>query len=194
MRANGSLGHGDTRVPKDGEVLRHFGWIELCESGLHASRSPLDALRWAPGPMICRVECGGETLHGRDKLVCAERTILWRADATDVLQRFARLCALDVSHLWDMPPVMKRYLRTGDETIKNAARDAAAGEFRDAPVYCAWVATVWNDAPWTAIPQRVWRIAEAAAKSSGFGSRSGTKATQTKRLHRMLMELGRAKR
>ena len=36
-------------VPADGEVLRHEGKLELCNWGLHFSRHPFDALKYAPG-------------------------------------------------------------------------------------------------------------------------------------------------
>ena len=41
------------------------------------------------------------------------------------IRRFACDCALDVIHLWDAPPIVKKYLETGDEKIRAAARDAA---------------------------------------------------------------------
>jgi hypothetical protein len=79
-------------VPADGEVLVHEGPLILCASGLHASKNILDALQYAPGSIICRVEVGGEIIHGYDKLVCSERTILWRASGEQVLRKFARMC------------------------------------------------------------------------------------------------------
>jgi hypothetical protein len=113
-------------VPADGELLKHDGRLELCASGLHASKNILDALRYAPGHTICRVEVGGEIIHDSDKLVCLERTILWRVAGEQVLRKFARLCALDVIHLWNAPAIVEQYLKTGDESIREAARDAAA--------------------------------------------------------------------
>jgi hypothetical protein len=68
---------------------------------------------------------GGTIKKDSDKLVARQRTILWRIDSTDVLRKFARQCALDVAHLWDMPPVVSQYLETGDESIRAAARAAA---------------------------------------------------------------------
>jgi hypothetical protein len=90
-------------VPADGEVLVHEGPLKLCASGLHASKNILDALRYAPGSTICRVEVCGEIIHGDDKLVCTERTILWRVSGERILRKFARMCARDVLHLWDAP-------------------------------------------------------------------------------------------
>ncbi len=113
-------------LPADGEVLRHDGALIMCAQGLHASQRIIDALKYAPGNTICRVVVSGHEDQGHDdKIVCRERTILWRLDAEPVLRKFARLCALDVVHLWECPSIVLKYLRTGDESIRNAAWDAA---------------------------------------------------------------------
>lgn len=147
-------------VPPDGETLRHDGPLELCETGLHASERLIDALQFAPSATLCRVECGGKILHDTDKLVSSERTILWRIDATDLLHQFARQCALDVAHLWKMPDVVRRYLETGDKTIRDAAWAAA----RDAAWAAAWAAArdvAWA-AAWAAQNDRLTAMVEAA--------------------------------
>jgi len=116
---------GGARVPPDGTTLRHDGPLELCRSGYHASERLIDALRHAVGDAICRVNMGGELVLADDKLVARERTILWRVDGRKLLRDFARLCVLDVAHLWDAPAVTIEYLITGDWKIQGAARDAA---------------------------------------------------------------------
>ena len=119
-------------VPPDGKTLRHRGPLELCASGLHASVRLIDALQYAPDATLCRVRCGGEMLHERDKLVCRQRTILWRIDAADLLRAFARQCALDAAHLWEMPELVRRYLESGDESLRAAAGAAAWAAASDA--------------------------------------------------------------
>lgn len=117
-----------TPVPSDGETIRVEGKIVLCQHGLHASERVTDALRYAPGPVICRVEVSGTMVWSDDKLAASSRTILWRLDretSVRVLWEFARWCALSVAHLWDMPAVVREYLETGDETKCNAANAAA---------------------------------------------------------------------
>ena len=126
------------KAPKDGVVLRHDGKLKICESGLHASLRPVDALQHAPGPILCLVECGGEIAHQSDKLVCTERTIIARMDATEMLRYYARMQALSVVHLWDAPDVVLDYLMTGDKSIRAAARDAAWAAARDAVRAAAW--------------------------------------------------------
>lgn len=48
------------QAPADGIWLRHEGFIVPCRSGLHLSKHPMDALEWAPGPILCRVEGRGD--------------------------------------------------------------------------------------------------------------------------------------
>lgn len=112
-------------VPADGEVLRYDGPMVLCESGLHASIDPFDALQFAPGATLCRVRCAVDIVQSTDKLICRERTILRRMNATELLRYFARQQALSVVHLWDPPQVVCDYLMTGDESIRAAAWAAA---------------------------------------------------------------------
>lgn len=76
-----------------GQTLRVDPPIKLCERGLHASVRALDALKYAPGPVVCRVRLGGQIKIDDDKAVATERTCLWMADATQVLHEFACWCA-----------------------------------------------------------------------------------------------------
>lgn len=114
-------------VPDDGVTLTHDGEIELCRSGFHASRKAWQALAYAPGHTLCRVCVGGKVIEpsGEDKLVATERTIISRIDAEALLREFTRSCARDVLPLWDAPDVVVRYLESGDEKLRAAARDAA---------------------------------------------------------------------
>lgn len=111
-------------IPADGVKLVHPGSIIMCERGLHASLRPADALRYAPGGTLCFVECGGRIEHQSDKLVCSERTIIARMDATPLLRYFARQQALSVVHLWDAPQVVLDYLM-GDDAARDSAWAAA---------------------------------------------------------------------
>ena len=151
-------------VPPDGETLVHDGPIELCVIGLHASRTAWQALQNAPGCVLCRVHCGGRIMEyqANDKLVCTERTITARIDATDLLQKYARLCASDVLHLWDAPKVVREYLKTGDESLRNAASAAARNAVQGAASDAAW------DAAWAAARAAAWAAARAAAGAAAL--------------------------
>lgn len=119
-------------VPPDGEPLVHEDDPAICVSGLHASERILDALKYAPGNIICRVACEDVIARQDDKLVCRSRTVEWRVDGEDLLRDFARRVALDVAHLWDMPGEVRRFLETGDENLRIAARAAARDAARSA--------------------------------------------------------------
>ena len=163
-------------VPPDGEWLEYDGPMPLilCERGLHASLHPFDALQYAPGPILCRVEVGGKIVQGGDKLVAIRRRIIARVDATDLCRAFARRCALDVAHLWECPPVVREYLETGREEIRAAARDAAWAAAWDAARDAAWAAA-WDaawDAAWAAAWDAAWAAAwDAAVAAAGDAAR-----------------------
>ena len=85
VRGNRRLGFGHGETVAAGYVYAVKGQIALCRWGLHASVKPLDALQYAPGPIVCRVEMGGEIIRGADKIVAQTREVLWMADATNAL-------------------------------------------------------------------------------------------------------------
>ena len=121
----------------------------MCARGYHASRHVFDALEYAPGATLSLVECREVTEERDDKLVCKRRTVIQTIDATDLLLRFARMCALDVIHLWDAPDVVVRYLKTGDESLRDAAWSAAWAA-RAAAMDAAWAASSAEAAAWSA--------------------------------------------
>ncbi len=128
-------------VPKVGEWLRHTGPVVPCQSGLHASLHPSDALMYAPGNHLHLVEVEGDIQHhGGDKLVARNRRILKSFDAEKLLREFARWNALQVIHLWKAPQVVRDYLETGDEKLREAAYAAAYTAAYDAAIYAAYAA------------------------------------------------------
>jgi len=176
-------------VPPDGEWLVHDGPVVMCESGLHASRRPFDALSYAPGPVLCEVEVEDIVGEESDKLVARRRRIVRRLDATDLLRSFARSEALRVEHLWDCPAVVREYLETGDETIRVAASDAAgvapwtawAAAWAAAGGAARGAAEAARDAAWAAASDAAgvaaWAAARAAAWAAARGAPWGTAQT-----------------
>ena len=162
-------------VPADGEWLEHDGPIVICKSGLHASRRPWDALMYAPGPVLCLVEVDQFREEHEDKLVARRRRIVRRVDLTDDMRAFARQCALDVIHLWEAPDVVRRYLETGDASLRvdawNAAWDAVGAVARDvawdAARNAAWSAT---RAAWDAARPDAWDAARAATWEAAWAT------------------------
>lgn len=138
---------GETRTLPEGEapVLRERGW--------HGSVRAIDALGYAPGPMVARVRLHGVVLTSDDKVCATARTNETDYfDATDALRAFARRQALSVAHLWSMPDAVRRYLETGDDALRaaawaaawvaacHAAGAAARAAARDAARDAAWAA------------------------------------------------------
>ena len=123
-------------IPAVGEWLHHDGPVVMCETGLHASEQPYDALQYAPGQFLHQVELKGIVDTHDDKVVARGRKIIATIDATALLHVFARKQALSVIHLWDCPAITKQYLETGDEELRSAAESAAWSAARSA----AWSA------------------------------------------------------
>jgi hypothetical protein len=164
-----------------GQILRHRGPLKLCKKGLHASVRPLDALGYAPGTMICRVECSGEVVHGGDKLVCSRRRVLWAKDASRVLHEFAIWCAEEaLEKVKDPDPkslraieIKKLWLdgKATDEELK-AARIAAGDD-------------AWGAAKHTA-REAAWHAAWYAASEAAM---KVTRESQNEELERRLLAL-----
>ena len=180
----GSTLRDGSPIPKDGEKLIFHEQPILCQQGLHASIEPFDALQYAPGATLCQVECGGIILRQHDKLVCTERTIIKRIDATVLLRYFARIQALKVVHRWDAPQVVLDYLMTGDESIRVAAYVAAQGTAWAASRSAAWCVArdaaqnaahsaardASRDAAWAASRGAAWAASRAATYTSARGA------------------------
>lgn len=97
---------------EEGECHVLNGTLDIEKNSFRGSVRAVDAL--GGGPWACIVRLGGETLQYRNTHYALERTYLRVLDATDVLNQFARDRALEVSHLWDMPEIVRQYLTTGD--------------------------------------------------------------------------------
>lgn len=160
--------------------------LELCKYGLHASIRALDALGYAPGPIICRVNLGGRILTANDKVCASERTVIAMADATETLRAFARSCALDVIDKWKAPAVVREYLETGNEGL----RESAKSESWSAAKSAMWSAeAAAKSAAWSAA-----RSAEAAESAVWSAARSAelaaqSAAAQNERLEAMLLAI-----
>ena len=160
-------------APKDGVWLKHKGPLVMCQSGLHWSKDPFDALQYAPGPILCQIEARGETKHDNDKSVSRERRIIRRMDATEMLRYYARMQALSVIHLYPngTDDVVFDYLMTEDEGLRDAARNAAGAAARDAA--------------WAAARNAAWAAARAAARDA---ARNAARAEQREYFNHLVYE------
>ena len=149
-------------APADGEWLVFDGEPELCARGLHASIRPFDALQYAPGPILCLVECDDIREQSNDKLVCTRRRIITRMDASEMLRYYARmeaLQALQYAPSLKMDDVVYDWLMTGDESIRSAAWSAAESAAYSAAESAA------RSAAWSAARSAAVLAAESAARS-----------------------------
>ena len=159
-------------IPPIGEWLEHEGPVIPCKSGLHASEHPADALKFAPGCMLHLVELDGEIIpHGDDKVVASRRRIIATIDATDLLDGYTRWCALRIIDRWDAPDIVRRFLETGDDTLRSEA------------IKAAWVATEARTA-WVAEARAAWAAAAKAARTAWVEAETAWTETKTENAER----------
>ena len=163
IRADGKLAYSPRTKIEVGITLLENRPLVLGEVGLHYSKRLIDALRYAPGPVVSRVIVGTPRINRKDRGCVAKRTVIAIVDAAVVLRRFARLCALDVVHLWDPPEIVLRYLKTGDESIRVAAENVARASNESA----AWAAA--ESASNSSAESAAWGAAESAALNMIWG-------------------------
>lgn len=144
----------DNQPLEVGSVLHVEPPLEMCRHGLHWSKRPTDALKYALGSTICYVETYGKTLHGVDKSVSEYRHILWMYDAERLLWQW--LCDIAEIGLGDTEAKesraaikLRRSYLSGNEVKKNewiqvgsAARRAASSSLWS-PVWLAMHFAIW---------------------------------------------------
>jgi hypothetical protein len=158
------LRYGDGRKVRAGRVYSYTGERppELCKRGVHASERLLDALEYAPGAILCRVEVWGDVVRDGDKLVARHRKVLWTLDATRILHEFA--CRYAARALTAAKVTDKRCWNA--ITVKRAW---LAGKATDDELSAA------GSAAWDAAGSAAWDAAGSAARSAA-GSAAGSAA------------------
>lgn len=148
------LPNGDGRAVTEGCTLRVEPPIVLCRWGLHFSYRLLDALTWAKGAKVWRVEGWGESVNDAYKIACEYRRHCWCLDISVVLRRFACREALRVLPA-DAPERVREYLKLADkasEAQRRAARSAA------------------GNAAWSAARDAAWSAARSAASEAAYSA------------------------
>ncbi len=154
--------HTKVRV---GQTLRRDpAKLSMCNYGLHASVRAIDALNYAPGPVICRVRLGGTIIKDDDKCAASRRTVLWMADAERELRLFACWCVrhtplADGRVVWDL--LTDKRSQTAVEVAELYADGLATDDELDAARAAAGAAA--GDAAWDAAWNAAWAAARAAA-------------------------------
>ena len=165
-------------TPLECRLYETDGEPVMCRRGFHASERIIDALRYAPGAIVSRVELSGIIVRGTDKLVATRRRVLWFVDATAILHEFACRCAegaLNVAHVtdqrsWGAIAAKRRWL-AGELTAADlaAAWDAAWDAARAAARAAAW------DAARDAATAAAWAAARAAARDAAWAAARAAK-------------------
>lgn len=195
--ADHTLRTGEVVVPNG--IYRAVGPLKMCANGVHASRRALDALRYAPGPVVCAVVLSGELQHDTDKSVARERRVVWMADATNVLHEFACIVATDALAL-----VEARGMTV--DPCSWAAIEAKRGWLRglttDADLGVAWVAAevaAWGEAAgaaraaagaaWGEARTAAWGAARGAARDTAWTLQNSVLETMLETVRRSLAAL-----
>jgi len=159
---DGHLRFGTREKVEVGKTIKVDCEPILCEQGLHASRRAIDALRYAPGALVCRVTLGGKIVTAGDKSVGQERTVAWMADATETLHRFA--CDVARETLDRHAPDFQAGYVAVETKLRWLAGNATDNELaaaRYAARDAAWDAA--RDAAWDAARDAAWCASSAAA-------------------------------
>jgi hypothetical protein len=211
------LCYGDGRVVEVGVPLECEGEPVLCDNGMHGSIRLIDALRYAKGPIVCRVEIEGDVIEGDDKLCGRSRTVLWMLDATQILHEFACRCAEDALALVDAPDPRsvaaieaKRQWLAGEITDEElatarAAARAAAWAAADAAACAAdasraaasaaardALAAAWDaarDAAWAAARDAAWSSSQAASAAAWDAARAAARDVAWAKQNERLTEM-----
>lgn len=151
--------------------------VRLCRTGMHASRRAIDALYYAAGPIVCRVRVWEDVVELDDKLAGRHREVVWMADATQVLRRFACWCVRntplgDGRTTWDLltdprsraaVEAKERWLdaKVNGRELKKAIR---AAKKASQAAWNAWFGLLHGS---SASLEEVW-MAEVAMEAAGF--------------------------
>lgn len=107
------------------QVYYHFTRLPpTLGSILHASKHPFTELQYGCGPLLYIVELEDVT-QGGGRFIGLCHTIIASIDASSLLREFARWCALQVIDKWPVSDVVREYLETGNDELREEARGMA---------------------------------------------------------------------
>lgn len=153
--------------------------LELCAYGLHASERLIDALQYAPGALLCRVEVAGRVLRDDDKLCAERRRVIAWTDATHMLHEFACRCAESVLHLvaGDQRHVARNAIDAKRRWLAGQANDNELDAARAAQVAAGDAASdAESDAAWAAARAAAWAAAKSAARAAAWAAARAAQA------------------
>lgn len=95
LREDMMLRYSDGRTVKKGIWMKArncIGGPILCKQGMHASENILDAIQYAPGIILCKVNVRGNIITSKDKFVGMERVVLDFFNCRETFERFCLWC------------------------------------------------------------------------------------------------------
>jgi len=118
------LQYGDGRGIKIGETHTVDCVPQCCKEGLHGSVKLRDALSFAKGYIIYRVDINGKIDKQDDKICGQSRTYLYGGvNVENELREFARWCVLEMMIKCGAPEVIVNYFKTGEESIRGSIKE-----------------------------------------------------------------------
>ena len=199
LQDNGLAQHGYLGIIEVGKTYKVDGDPIPCKHGLHASKRLIDALQYATGSLLCRVEMGGKIANEVDKVCAQERTVIWMMDISTILHNFAcdEAERVMLAQTTRDPRIMeairvKRLWIKGQAT--DAELDAARAAGRAAGRAAAWAAA--RAVAWAAARAVAWAAAReagrAAAREAGRAAAwAAGRDAQNTRLTAMVMRARR---
>lgn len=214
LNSDKKLGYSDGRKVRKGVKMTYRGdGLNLCKSGMHGSKRIIDALKYAPGPVIAWCEFGGKILHGKDKFCAEWRRVIWWKDITILLHNFAcdeaerclnniekegylidprSRAAIVAKREWLDGNITNNELTAAREAASAAASAAARAAAREAAWAAAWAAA--SEAAEAAASEAAREAARVTARVIAWEAARRTareiaRARQNKRLTKLVKGL-----
>jgi len=206
-RGDRRLPFGDRRLIARGATHEAYCTSILRLGGLDGCERITDALDYARGTTLSRIELSGRLARFGDRVYATRRRYIEVMDATNLLRSFARSCALTVSKLWNQQRAVVDYLSSGDDALRELVWALAGASMRSPDRAAAWAAQA---AAWAALdmgaatawmrPTRTDRTAiaaraavhaavrAAAAASGAIGSAEDVRSDLDRGFERMALE------
>ena len=152
----------------------HEDNISICNKGFHASKTPLQALKYVAGEILSQVEVKGKSEVNDDKECWSDMRIVkayhWKKEDSVALSIFASECVLenfekvfpDDKRPREAIEAARKWLAEPTEANQSAARLAAES---------AWLAAAWS-----AESARSARLAAESAESARLAAESAESA------------------
>ncbi|MBL0221071.1 MAG: hypothetical protein IPQ07_45330 [Myxococcales bacterium] len=110
--------------PQKGTASAGLSWIQISQHARLASTDALTALSRARGPMLSVFRCYG-AIGGDGVFGCADAALVFHGDVSSSLDVFSRYCGFATHRHWAPDEVVRSYLATGDEALRESAHQLA---------------------------------------------------------------------